>query len=138
MCAWRDCGADPCRSHLPESSAGIGTLTIGRIPAVRSGLPRFLRAGPSTSLDKSDSMQLLAGTIAEKGERCQAVNVPNVLAVTIVTLWRVALPHPVGEGRFPQRSPHPQMRTGVARRSASEDAHSAGQVGGWSLTTHDN
>ena len=76
-------GADPCRSHLPESSAGFGTLPIGWIPTIQSGLPRFLRAGPSTSLDKSDSMQLLAGTIAEIDGRCQAVNVPNVGVIVL-------------------------------------------------------
>jgi hypothetical protein len=33
-------------SHLPDKTAGIGTLTFVR-------LPRFQRAGPSASLDKS-------------------------------------------------------------------------------------
>ena len=64
MLAWRDC-ACPCRSHLPESSAGVGTLSIERISIVQSGLPRFHWAGPSTSLDKSDVMQLLRGTITD-------------------------------------------------------------------------
>ncbi len=40
-------------SHLPEHpSAGIGTFHI-------TGLPRFRRAGPSTSLDKSAAQGLL-------------------------------------------------------------------------------
>jgi hypothetical protein len=46
----RDSGKLGVSSHLPESTdttAGIGTLLAGA-----SGLPRFHRAGPSTSLDK--------------------------------------------------------------------------------------
>lgn len=37
-------------AHLPVSTAGVGTFTLA------CGLPRFQRAGPSTSLDESYSI----------------------------------------------------------------------------------
>jgi hypothetical protein len=44
-------------SHLPDdSSAGVGTLkaiSLDRLAFFTARLPRFHRAGPSTSLDKS-------------------------------------------------------------------------------------
>ncbi len=41
------------------ASAGIGTLAIKRLlRRIDAGLPRFHRAGPSTSLDKSYAIQL--------------------------------------------------------------------------------
>jgi hypothetical protein len=49
-------------SHLPEGvcfnepSAGVGTF---RLDVQRQGLPRFLRAGPSTSLDEYSGLLIV-------------------------------------------------------------------------------
>lgn len=58
----------PCFPLIVQNvSAGIGTLALSAASLpLNTGLPRLRRAGPSASLDKSRTIQLLLGNIARK------------------------------------------------------------------------